>query len=456
MSDMIFKKKSLGKIIQVQRRKVSVEPNEEYSEIGVYSFGKGIFHKSPRTGIEIGDKKIYYVREGDFILQNVFAWEGAIAIASSIDDGFCGSHRFLTCKIIDDNCLPEYLLHYLLSKKGLEQIKKISPGSAGRNRTLNIRRIPEVDVPLPSVPEQQSIIDYLTKMKSSIHTIKSELMDFPSLLDDTRLGVIEAGCSGSLTAEWRSLNPDVISSVKMLENIQKNRKEKYDEQVVKNKKLNKKSKIPKTYILEFKEHPKIKTWAIVKLANLIYLSGRIGWKGLSADEYVDEGPLFLSTDSLSTWEYVKFEHSNHITEDRYIESPEIQLQNDDVLLAKDGSIGKLGIVKDLKTKATVNSSLLVIRGQEAFLPKFLFYLLSGPLLQNLAKSRIRKGSTPHLFERDIKNFHVSIPPLEEQQIIINELESILTKVYFSSDEYRSISPLLSELSDSMMSGIFSK
>ena len=58
--------------------------------------------------------------------------------------------------------------------------------------------------------------------------------------------------------------------------------------------------------------------------------------------------------------------------------PKFELLENDILLAKDGAgIGKIGIVKKLISPATVNSSLLVIRSLEAFLPKYLFYILSG-------------------------------------------------------------------------------
>lgn len=119
--------------------------------------------------------------------------------------------------------------------------------------------------------------------------------------------------------------------------------------------------------------------------------------------------------------------SYHITEERYNESPEIQLRNNDILLAKDGAgIGKIGIVQGLTVKATVNSSLLVVRSGDVFRPKFLFYFLKGPKMQELAKSRIAGSATPHLFQRDIRKFDLLVPPILEQDQIIDEIESRLS------------------------------
>jgi type I restriction enzyme S subunit len=99
------------------------------------------------------------------------------------------------------------------------------------------------------------------------------------------------------------------------------------------------------------------------------------------------------------------------------------LRESDILLAKDGAgIGKIGIVKDLLGQATVNSSLLVIRSSDIFIPEFLFYLLKGPQMQGIVRARIAGSATPHLFQRDIKQFTLLIPPLEEQRRIVAEVE----------------------------------
>jgi type I restriction enzyme S subunit len=59
---------SLGELIRLERRPVEVKPERQYQEIGIYCFGRGIFHKTPRTGLEVGDKNLYELHEGDLIL----------------------------------------------------------------------------------------------------------------------------------------------------------------------------------------------------------------------------------------------------------------------------------------------------------------------------------------------------------------------------------------------------
>lgn len=159
---------SLGEILRLERRPVEIIPDSEYAEIGIYCFGRGIFHKTPRSGFEVGDKQLYLIKEGDFILQVTFAWEGAVALASVSEEGMYGSTRFPTFRVNEELCFAPYLLNYFRTPEGLEQLVKISPGSAGRNRVLSIKRIPEVLVPLPPIAQQRRIVARIEELAAKI------------------------------------------------------------------------------------------------------------------------------------------------------------------------------------------------------------------------------------------------------------------------------------------------
>jgi type I restriction enzyme S subunit len=166
-----------------------------------------------------------------------------------------------------------------------------------------------------------------------------------------------------------------------------------------------------------------KGWQTKQLGELAELKGRIGWRGLTAKEYTKEGPLFLSVHSLNYGDYVDFRDAFHISEERYVESPEIMLHPNDVLICKDGAgIGKLGILGELPDRATINSSLLLIRSGKHILPKYLYRCLTSPYFQDIVQSRLNGATTPHLYQRDITEFPVVLPPLPEQQRIVGLLD----------------------------------
>lgn len=170
-------------------------------------------------------------------------------------------------------------------------------------------------------------------------------------------------------------------------------------------------------------------WEQKQLGQLADLKGRIGWRGLTAKEYTESGPLFLSVHSLNYGDFVDFRDAFHISEERYLESPEIMLQENDILICKDGAgIGKVGIVRSLPDKATINSSLLLIRSGNNVVPKFLYHCLCSPYFQSIVSSRLNGATTPHLYQRDITEFPVTLPPLSEQQRIVAILDEAFDKI----------------------------
>jgi type I restriction enzyme S subunit len=97
-----------------------------------------------------------------------------------------------------------------------------------------------------------------------------------------------------------------------------------------------------------------KGWVSVELSDHVYIAGRIGWRGLKAEEYRSSGPILLSVPNLNHGDIVDFTQVNHISKLRYEESPEIQLKLGDTLLVKDGAgIGKLGYIGKLPEPSSV-------------------------------------------------------------------------------------------------------
>ena len=154
----------ISDIAELRRESVTVEPEVMYREIGLRSFGKGVFHKEPVSGASIGTKRVFKIRPGDLLLSNVFAWEGAIAVAGEAEAGFIGSHRFMTYVVDPNEANASYLRHFFLSESGLELIRRASPGSAGRNRTLGIDAFEAIEIPLPPIEEQRRIAEVVDQL----------------------------------------------------------------------------------------------------------------------------------------------------------------------------------------------------------------------------------------------------------------------------------------------------
>ncbi len=120
----------MAEVAPMVRREQSIDLNGSYPELGIRSFGKGTFHKPPLSGGDVGTKRLYRIEPGDLLFSNVFAWEGAIAIAQPEDAGRFGSHRFITCQANLELTTAKFLRYYFLTDEGLLKIGEASPGPA--------------------------------------------------------------------------------------------------------------------------------------------------------------------------------------------------------------------------------------------------------------------------------------------------------------------------------------
>lgn len=162
----------MSEVAPLVRRPVEIDLEGTYPELGVRSFGKGTFHKPDLPGAEVGNKKLFRIDAGDLLFNIVFAWEGAVAVAQPEDDGRVGSHRFLSCVPAPDMATVEFLRFYFSTREGLQKLGEASPGGAGRNRTLGLKKLEDLQVPVPSI-ERQHWFDCLQTMAREARAIRA-------------------------------------------------------------------------------------------------------------------------------------------------------------------------------------------------------------------------------------------------------------------------------------------
>jgi type I restriction enzyme S subunit len=139
------------------------------------------------SGADVGSKKLFRIEPGDLVFNNVFAWEGAVAVAKAEDFGRFGSHRFITCLPKKGLTTSEFVCFYYLTSEGLEKLGEASPGGAGRNRTLGLDSLSKIEVPVPPI-DRQLWFNSLQAKVSSFKQIRAQTVAeleglLPSILD---------------------------------------------------------------------------------------------------------------------------------------------------------------------------------------------------------------------------------------------------------------------------------
>ena len=186
------------RLINRRARPVSVQPENTYREIGIRSWGKGIFHKSPTTGANLNEKRVFHVEPGDLVLNIVFAWEGAVAVVSECEKGMIASHRFPTFHHADDLCDVDYLLMFLQSEHGRALMALNSPGAAGRNRTIRISAFLDEKIPLPPLEEQREILHTFRDQECLLARVAAKAQTLIDRLQQYRTALISATVTGKI------------------------------------------------------------------------------------------------------------------------------------------------------------------------------------------------------------------------------------------------------------------
>lgn len=186
----------ISSLIEEVKRPVDVSEDEIYQEIGIRSHGRGIFHKDPVTGEEIGSKNVFEVVEGALIFNIVFAWEGAVAVSTEEESGMIASHRFPMFVPRDEEINLRYLKYFFTHGYGQGILDWNSPGAAGRNRTLNREAMLSEEFWFPPNDEQQRIARYISNILSRIDDIMSKIQDGVELLKEKRKSIITKAVTG--------------------------------------------------------------------------------------------------------------------------------------------------------------------------------------------------------------------------------------------------------------------
>lgn len=169
-------------------------------------------------------------------------------------------------------------------------------------------------------------------------------------------------------------------------------------------------------------------WEVNKFKSILTVHGRIGFRGYTVNDLVSEGEGAITIspsnmgDSNMIWDKVSY-----LSWKKYYESPEIMVEENDLLLVKTASIGKVAFVQNFNKKATINPQLLILKNI-SINRSFLYYQLISYVVQHQLMTE-KIGSTIYtISENKVLNFKAINPPIQEQTAIANFLDDKTAKL----------------------------
>lgn len=169
-------------------------------------------------------------------------------------------------------------------------------------------------------------------------------------------------------------------------------------------------------------------WKIIRVKGNCYVKGRIGWQELRAEEFVDEG-IHCVTGTDFKNQFVNWDTCYRVSLERYLIDDNIQLKEGDVLITKDGTIGKTAIVKDMPEKATLNSGIFLVRPEKAKLEnEYLYWILNSKVFEDYNDFTKTGATILHLYQNVFVEMHFPLPDNDEQLAIANYLHDQTQKI----------------------------
>ena len=192
----------------------------------------------------------------------------------------------------------------------------------------------------------------------------------------------------------------------------------------------------------------------VKLGDYLYIKGRIGWKGLKKDEYLEHSDFRIINGESLTKAGIDWSKAGYISQSRYDESPEIMLKKGDILLSKDGTIGKIGYIDSLSAPTTVASGIFVIRNiqPEIISTTFIYFLLKSRLFTDFITARTEGSVIPHLYQKDFMQFEFPLPSKDEMASFEKLTAPMFSFIVSNLNENDRLTRLRDSLLPRLMSG----
>lgn len=297
--------------------------------------------------------------------------------------------------------LNDFILYYLNSINYREFVN-------GTTR-LKLTKSNLIDIPfvLPPLPEQQAIVSKIEELLSALENGKQQLQTAQQKLKAYRQSLLKWAFEGKLTR----LNHDPSDL-----------HDKHD--------LNMAAESQIEYIKNQGSDNLPEGWKWVKIIDIVennkhsLKAGPFG-SSLKKEFYVANGYKIYGQEQVINDD--PFYGDYYINDEKYQELKSCKIKPSDILISLVGTVGKVLILPENCKEGIINPRLIKISlNKEIYLAKFFKYYFEGSFVKNFYGSKAQGTTMDVLNLGIIKTIPFPLPPIEEQQLIVEELESKLT------------------------------
>ena len=321
------------------------------------------------------------IQRGDIVLRltDLQNDKRSLRVGLARENGIITS-AYLTLRLKNICCSDSYM-YYLLHTYDICKVFYNFGGGVRQGGTWS--DIYKMELLIPPKNEQQKISDFLDKKTAQLDKVKALLGEQIQKLKDYRASLIYETVTKGLdkTVPMKDSGIDWIGQIP-------------------------------------------EEWEVSKLEQYVDIFGRIGFRGYTTNDIVNEGEGAISYSPSNIIDYSVIDNNNtYISWSKYDESPEIQIKTGDVLYVKTGSsYGKAGIVNKLSNKATINPQLVVLKPKKNTDSRLINYFLNSSVGKDQSELIVGGSTIPTITQESIKKMIFPKMSFEEQQKIVDFLD----------------------------------
>lgn len=324
------------------------------------------------------------VNEDELIMGKMMP-AGMTIMRPTTDKMYVLSSDCVRIKLDKSTVTDGFFLYTTKSEEFLNQIRSSSQGST-RIRT-SISKIKNMNLNIPSLPEQQKIASLFTELDNLIQSAEKELEGYREL----KQGMLQ----------------------KMFPK--------------------KGEKVPEIRFPEFtSDWEQRKVTELLKNSSSAMKIGPFG-SALKKEYFVEEGVKVYAQENAFTGDFSIGDY--YITEDKYKELKSCELYPGDLVISMMGTIGACAIFPKNAEKGIMNSHLLRLQFNNEVIPEYIMYLLRDSVLIRKQIDRLSVGSIMSgLSSSVVKKLVFPIPKLAEQKRIAGYFENLDNLIAFQQQE----------------------
>lgn len=378
----------IGDFLVRNKELIEIRDEIEYRRVTIKINNNGVLQRDTEKGENIGTKRQYIVREGQFIMSKIDARNGAFGLVPRELDGAIVTNDFPSFHVDDQRINTQFLVLITTTKEFVRFAQSCSSGTTNRQR-INIDLFLQQRIPLPSLAEQERIvrtygekIELSLKQEAEAKVLEQEIDQFLCKSLGIKIQEVKDIQKGIHSISYSSINKWTLEDI------------------------HRKNMITST---------KYKLVEINSVCTLITDGTH------QTPKYFKEGAVFISAKNV-TKEIIDWDDVKYVSQEAHeLYNKHVKPQINDIFLAKNGTTGVAAILDEDKEFSIYVSLALLRPNTEVVHPNFLFRIINSKIARSQFFSRLIGIGVPNLHLGEIREVLIPLPPIQIQIQITNTI-----------------------------------